>query len=206
MVAVPSAGRTAASTQSPTAGKSPRDAAACRRRPARPARQSSSPPEIRYCSRASQMTRAGVDAARSPSVTCCAKNEVHPRASSACTVVSSRGRVSAHLTVEIGVGIGEKKERPGGQRSTCETDERLNPGTRPPAVDNHRQLLVRDSTPFELSRVPHRQERGQQGRPPRRQQRRRERHSGNNRARIEKRSRPDVPYLEHTAKIERAEG
>src|SRR5688500_18461577 len=149
MVAVPSAGRTAASTQPPTAGKSARDTAACRRRPARLARQSSLPPEIRYCSRPSQMTRAGVHTARSSAVTCSAKNEVHPRASSACTVVSSRERVSAHLTVENWRGNGEKKERTRGQRSACRTDERLRPGTRPPAVDNHRQLLVGDSTPFE---------------------------------------------------------
>jgi hypothetical protein len=31
------------------------------------------------------------------SVTCCAKNELHPRASNEGTVVSSRERVSAHL-------------------------------------------------------------------------------------------------------------
>ena len=57
---------------------------------------------------------------------------------------------SAHtFTVEIGVVISEEKERTGGRRSTCKTDELANPGTVPPAADNHRQLLAGDSTPFE---------------------------------------------------------
>ena len=55
-----------------------------------------------------------------------------------------------------------------------------------------------------LRRVAHRQQRGQQGRPPRRQQGRRERHSRHHRGRVEKRYRTDPGYLEHTAKIQRA--
>ena len=66
------------------------------------------------------------------------------------------------------------------------------------------RLLDAAQVASRLRRVAHRQQRGQQGRPPRRQQGRRERHSRHYRCRVEKRHRPDPGYLEHTAKIQRA--